>query len=92
MAGAGSLDREGIQAVLNLVAAAVPGLRPQNIAIGDSRGDLLARAGEPVGPTATALSTEEVRYATELRLARAVEEMLERIQEPATSAPRPRCA
>ena len=78
MAGVGRLDREGIQAILNLVAAAVPGLRPQNIAIVDSRGDLLARAGEPVGPTATALSTEEVRRATELRLARAVEEMLER--------------
>ncbi|HEY2616263.1 MAG TPA: flagellar basal-body MS-ring/collar protein FliF [Acetobacteraceae bacterium] len=78
MAGAGRLDREGIQAVLNLVAAAVPGLRPQNIAIVDSRGNLLARAGEPVGPTATALSTEEVRRATELRLSRAVEEMLER--------------
>ena len=78
MAGVGRLDREGIQAILNLVAAAVPGLRPQNIAIVDSRGDLLARAGEPVGPTATALSTEEVRRATELRLSRAVEEMLER--------------
>ena len=78
MAGAARLDREGIQAILNLVAAAVPGLRPQNIAIVDSRGDLLARAGEPVGPTATALSTEEVRRATELQLSRAVEEMLER--------------
>jgi flagellar M-ring protein FliF len=39
MAGVGRLDREGIQAVLHLVAAAVPGLRPQNIAIVDSRGD-----------------------------------------------------
>jgi flagellar M-ring protein FliF len=78
MTGVGRLDREGIQAILNLVSAAVPGLRPQNIAIVDSRGDLLARAGEPVGPTATALSTEEVRRATELRLSRAVEEMLER--------------
>ena len=78
MAGVGRLDREGIQAILNLVAAAVPGLRPQNIAIVDSRGDLLARAGEPVGPAATALSTEEVRRATELRLSHAVEEMLER--------------
>jgi flagellar M-ring protein FliF len=78
MAGVARLDREGIQAILNLVAAAVPGLRPQNIAIVDSRGDLLARAGEPVGPTATALSTEEVRRGTELRLSRAVEEMLER--------------
>jgi flagellar M-ring protein FliF len=56
----------------------VPGLRPQNIAIVDSRGDLLARAGTPVGAAAAALSTEEVRRATELRLSRAVEEMLER--------------
>ncbi len=78
MAGVGRLDRQGVQAILNLVAAAVPGLRPQNIAIVDSRGDLLARAGEPVGPTAEALSTEEVRRATELRLSHAVEEMLER--------------
>jgi flagellar M-ring protein FliF len=78
MTGVARLDREGVQAILNLVAAAVPGLRPQNIAIVDSRGDLLARAGEPVGQAAAALSTEEARRATELRLARAVEEMLER--------------
>ena len=78
MAGVARLDREGVQAILNLVAAAVPGLRPQNIAIIDARGDLLARAGEPVGAAATAMSTEEVRRGTELRLARAVEEMLER--------------
>jgi len=78
MAGAARLDREGVQAILNLVAAAVPGLRPNNIAVVDSRGDLLARAGEPVGPVAQALSTEEVRRGMELRLSRAVEEMLEK--------------
>jgi flagellar M-ring protein FliF len=78
MAGAARLDREGVQAILNLVAAAVPGLRPQNIAIVDSRGDLLARAGQPVEQAAAALTTEEVRRGSELRLARAVEEMLER--------------
>jgi flagellar M-ring protein FliF len=76
--GVGRIDSEGIQAILNLVAAAVPGLRPQNIAIVDTRGNLLARAGQPVGQSAAALSTEEVRRATELRLSRAVEEMLER--------------
>ena len=76
--GAGRLDRESIQAILNLVAAAVPGLRPQNIAIADSNGNLLARAGQPVGPAAEALTTEEVRRGTEQRLAHAVEEMLER--------------
>ncbi len=77
MAGVARLDREGVQAILNLVAAAVPGLRPQNIAVVDSRGNLLARAGAPVGAADQALTTEEVRRATELRLSRAVEEMLE---------------
>ena len=79
MAGATRLDREGVQAVLNLVAAAVPGLKPRDIAIVDSRGELLARAGTPVDAVAGgALSGDELRRATELRLARAVEEMLER--------------
>lgn len=77
MTGAARLDREGVQAILNLVAAAVPGLRPQNIAVIDSRGTMLARAGEPVA-AAAAQGAEELRHATELRLARAVEEMLER--------------
>ena len=78
MMGAARLDQEGVQAILNLVAAAVPGLRPQNIAIVDSRGDLLARAGEPVTQATTAMTQDEVRHSTELRLARAVEEMLDR--------------
>ncbi len=79
MAGATRLDREGVQAVLNLVAAAVPGLKPRDIAIVDSRGELLARAGSPVDAVGRgALSGDELRRATELRLARAVEEMLER--------------
>ncbi len=79
MAGAMRLDREGVQAVLNLVAAAVPGLKPRDIAIVNSRGELLARAGTPVDAVGGgALSGDELRRATELRLARAVEEMLER--------------
>jgi flagellar M-ring protein FliF len=77
MAGAAKLDREGVQAILNLVAAAVPGLKPQSIAVVDSRGDLLARAGEPVGAARLAQTGEELRGATELRISRAVEEMLE---------------
>jgi flagellar M-ring protein FliF len=78
MVGQRRLDNEGVQAILNLVAAAVPGLRARNISIVDSRGDLLARAGQPVTQMAQAQSGEEVRRSTELRLARAVEEMLER--------------
>jgi len=77
-AGTGRIDHEGVQAILTLVAAAVPSLRPQNIAIVDNHGNLLARAGEPVGDAAAAAGGDEIRRATELRLSHAVEEMLER--------------
>jgi flagellar M-ring protein FliF len=77
MAGAARLDSQGVQAVLNLVAAAVPGLKPQGIAIIDSRGNLLARAGQPTSEDAVVQTADELHRATELRLSRAVEEMLE---------------
>ena len=78
MAGAARLDPQGVQAVLNLIAAAVPGLKPQNVAIVDSRGNLLARAGQPTSNLAAAQSADEMKHGTELRIGRAVEEMLER--------------
>ncbi|HUA89539.1 MAG TPA: flagellar basal-body MS-ring/collar protein FliF [Steroidobacteraceae bacterium] len=76
MSGPGRLDREGVQAVLNLVAAAVPGLRAKNIAIIDSRGDLLARAGDADPAEQAANQAEQARREIELRLERAVEDML----------------
>jgi flagellar M-ring protein FliF len=82
MAGAARLDQEGVQAVLNLVAAAVPGLKPQNIAIVDTRGNLLARAGQPTAGLAATQTAEEMKHASEARIARAVEEMLERTVGP----------
>jgi flagellar M-ring protein FliF len=84
LAGAGGLDREGVQAVLTLVAAAVPGLRPDHVTIIDSRGDVLARAGEPgggdgagggIGP---ATHAEDLRRTAEMRLSRQIETLLER--------------
>jgi flagellar M-ring protein FliF len=77
MSGAARLDAQGVQAVLNLVAAAVPGLKPQGIAIIDSRGNLLARAGQPTGEDAVVQTSEELHRATEMRLSRAIEDMLE---------------
>ncbi len=77
MQGSMRLDPEGVQAVLNLVAAAVPGLKPQDIGIIDSHGNVLARAGQPTGSIGIAHNVDEMRQSTELRLARAVEEMLE---------------
>lgn len=74
----GTLDRGSVQAILNLVAGAVPGLHPKGVSVIDSKGNVLARAGQPAGPEARVQTGEELRHATELRLARAVEEMLER--------------
>lgn len=77
MQGAAVLDHEGVQAILNLVAAAVPGLKPEHIAIVDSRGELLAHAGQPVADVGRAQSAEAVREAVAMRLSHAVETMLD---------------
>jgi flagellar M-ring protein FliF len=82
MQGAQRLDREGVAAVLHLVSTAVPGLRPQNVSIVDSRGELLARGGQALSGPAAAQGAEELRRAQELRLARAVEDLLERTLGP----------
>lgn len=78
MQGAQRLDREGTQAVLHLVAAAVPGLNARNVSIIDSRGEVLARGGQAVGGAAAAATQDELRRAQEMRVSRAVEELLER--------------
>jgi flagellar M-ring protein FliF len=79
MQGVQRLDREGVQAVLHLVVTAVSGLRPQNVSIVDSRGELLARGGQPLTGPAGAQTQDELRRGQEARLARGVEEMLERV-------------
>ena len=82
MQGAQRLDREGVQAVLHLVVAAVPGLRAQSVSIVDSRGELLARGGQALSGPAGAQTHDELRRGQEARLSRAVEEMLERVLGP----------
>ncbi len=78
MAGGVRMDREAVQSVLNLISAAVPGLRDHNIALIDSRGNLLARAGDPGAGAEAAQTAEELRHATEQRLSHSVEDLLER--------------
>ncbi|MBP0494499.1 flagellar basal-body MS-ring/collar protein FliF [Roseomonas indoligenes] len=78
MQGVQRLDRDGVQAVLHLVATAVPGLLPRNVSIVDSRGELLARGGQALSGPAAAATQEEMRRAEGLRIARSLEEMLER--------------
>lgn len=76
--GNGRLDRETVQAIVNLIGGAVPGLRAKNIAVIDSKGNVLARAGEAADGSDAVPAAAEQRRALEVRLGRAVEEMLER--------------
>ncbi|HSR70963.1 MAG TPA: flagellar basal-body MS-ring/collar protein FliF, partial [Kiloniellales bacterium] len=76
--GGGTLERTQTQAIQQLVAAAVPGLMPNKVAIIDSRGTLLARGEGESNATATASNAEEMRVAYQSRLADKIEELLER--------------
>lgn len=83
MNGGRRLDKGEIQAIQNLVATAVPKLKPSKISIIDGQGTLLARAkddsanGELGGSNA-----DEIKGAYESRTTRMVEEMIERIVGP----------
>lgn len=72
--GAG-LERSQAMAVRHLVAAAVPGLRPGAVTVMDAAGVVLAADGGATDGMAL-LRAEELRTATEQRLARAIEEIL----------------
>jgi flagellar M-ring protein FliF len=76
--GRQALSAEAVQSVVNLVAAGVPGLRPQDVTVVDSNLHLLVQAGDGNDPRAKSASEEDIRQKTEARLAQAVEMMLER--------------
>ncbi|HEY4043993.1 MAG TPA: flagellar basal-body MS-ring/collar protein FliF [Rhodopila sp.] len=73
-----TLSPEAVQSVVNLVAAGVPGLRPQDVTIVDSNLHLLVQAGDGNDPRAQSAMEEDIRQKTESRLSQAVELMLER--------------
>jgi flagellar M-ring protein FliF len=76
MAGAQRMDGEEVQAIVNLVATAVPGLKADNISIIDNRGELLARPGGSAA--GGGLGAADPRRAAEQRLEASVEELLDR--------------
>ncbi len=79
MKGSSRLDREQVAAIQHLVAAAIPGLAPNRISVVDDRGSLLAK-GFDEGDDLAAMSAkaDERRRIFENRMARTVEELLER--------------
>jgi flagellar M-ring protein FliF len=74
--GPEALDQTSVNAILNLVASAVPGLKPDNISIADDRGDLLAAAGGPAGGSQNTGNTD-LEKITGLQMGQAVESMLD---------------
>ena len=81
-AGRQTLSPEAVQSVVNLVAAGVPGLRPQDVTVVDSNLHLLVQAGDGNDPRAKTALEDDVRQKTETRLSSAVELMLERTLGP----------
>lgn len=82
MRGAARLGPQQVAAIQNLIAAAVPGLTPERIALVDSAGSLLtARAGggDEAGAGDGSGKADERRLRFENHLARAVEQMVEKV-------------
>lgn len=77
--GGRSLTQGQVRAIQQLVAAAVPGLRPERVAIADDRGTLLARGdgGTEGAPGAALTAAEEVRQNVESQLRAQVTRLIE---------------
>jgi len=70
------LTKPQVLAIQHLVAAAVPKLKPNMISVVDDKGTLLARGTDDAQSMAE--SAEDTKRATEERLQRTIEDMLER--------------
>ena len=81
MKGGARLEKAQVQSIQHIIAAAVPKLKPSRISIADDHGTLLAR-GYDNDSEAAAQNAEELRLGTEGRLARTIDDMLERTLGP----------
>src|SRR5271166_1366912 len=90
LAGRQSLSPEAAQSIVDLVAAGVPGLKPQNITVVDSNLHLLVQAGDADDPRLRSMQAEDIRHKTELRLSEGVEQCWNAAWARDTSTPRRR--
>jgi len=77
MEGARRLEHSQVVAIEHLVAAAVPKLKPERISIVDDKGTLLAR-GNGNEQSAMVENAQDMKLATEQRLQRTIDDILER--------------
>ena len=81
MKGSARLEHGQVLSIQHIIAAAVPKLKPTRISIADDKGTLLAR-GFDNDSEAAAQNAEEMRLGSEGRLARTVDDLLERTLGP----------
>jgi flagellar M-ring protein FliF len=74
----GKLSSGQVAAIQHLVAAAVPDLNPNRVSVVDDQGNLLARGDGDAATALTSSNAEEMRVNYESRVARNVEQLLER--------------
>ncbi len=72
-----SLGKREVAAIRHLVATAVPGLKPHNVTIVDSRGQLLAKGGDENDTSTMSQDAEDFRTAYETRLRNTIQRLLE---------------
>ncbi len=77
--GGAQLGREQVAAIRSIVSAAVPNMEPDQVAIVDERGRLLARRSSDEGEGFITESAEERTRQYEARLQAAVEEIVARV-------------
>ena len=80
--GGDRLNKGQVAAIRNLVASAVPSLKPGRVSIVDTAGNLLARGDGEQDNAGSGAGAEELRVNYESRIARSVEELLERTLGP----------
>lgn len=73
------LGAEQVQAIQHLISSSVPNLKADRVAIIDQNGNLLARGEEEEGNSASARNGEELRQKYELRMSRAIEDIVGRV-------------
>lgn len=74
----GSVERQEVLAVQSLVASAVLNLKPSNVSIIDSNGNLLAKGGDEDSDIMT-LKAEDLRRSYENRLTQKIEDQVSRV-------------
>lgn len=82
LASAEQLDKLQIAAIQHLVASSVPGLPPSRVSIVDTDGDLLASGDGDKSDQLNSTNAEAMRINFEDRLARNVQQLLERFLGP----------